>query len=69
MKIAVDLHSHSGYAGGTKNISLEGLASSMILKGIDVLGTGDCLFPVWQRRCRGNIYYRLTTKNLLWLKD
>jgi len=55
MKIAVDLHSHSGYAGGTKNISLEGLASSMILKGIDVLGTGDCLFPVWQKELENKL--------------
>lgn len=55
MKIAVDLHSHSGYAGGTSNISLEGLASSMILKGIDVLGTGDCLFPVWKQELENNL--------------
>ncbi|MCD4818356.1 MAG: endonuclease Q family protein [Candidatus Cloacimonetes bacterium] len=45
MKIAVDLHSHSGYAGGVGQISLEDVSRTMKLKGIDVFGTGDCLFP------------------------
>lgn len=45
MKIAVDLHSHSGYAGGVGQILLEDVSRTMKLKGIDVFGTGDCLFP------------------------
>lgn len=43
--IAADLHSHSGYAGGVGKISLEKIAAAMQMKGIDVFGTGDCLFP------------------------
>ena len=45
MKLAVDLHSHSGYAGGVGQIELAAVSSTMKLKGIDVFGTGDCIFP------------------------
>lgn len=45
MRIAVDLHSHSGYAGGVGQIELSQVSHSMKLKGIDIFGTGDCLFP------------------------
>jgi DNA helicase II / ATP-dependent DNA helicase PcrA len=45
MKLAVDLHSHSGYAGGVGQIELSSVSQTMKLKGIDVFGTGDCLFP------------------------
>ncbi len=45
MKLAVDLHSHSGYAGGVGQIELPAVSRTMKLKGIDVFGTGDCLFP------------------------
>ncbi|MCD4797178.1 MAG: endonuclease Q family protein [Candidatus Cloacimonetes bacterium] len=45
MQIAVDLHSHSGYAGGVGQIELSDVSRAMKLKGIDVFGTGDCLFP------------------------
>jgi ATP-dependent DNA helicase UvrD/PcrA len=45
MKLAVDLHSHSGYAGGVGQIELKAVSATMKLKGIDVFGTGDCLYP------------------------
>ena len=45
MRLAVDLHSHSGYAGGVGQIELPAVSRTMKLKGIDVFGTGDCLFP------------------------
>jgi uncharacterized protein (TIGR00375 family) len=45
MRLAVDLHSHSGYAGGVGQIELSSVSGTMKLKGIDVFGTGDCLFP------------------------
>ncbi|MDO9577302.1 MAG: endonuclease Q family protein [Candidatus Cloacimonadales bacterium] len=45
MKLAVDLHSHSGYAGGVGQIELRSVSATMKLKGIDVFGTGDCLYP------------------------
>ncbi|HNX01887.1 MAG TPA: endonuclease Q family protein, partial [Candidatus Cloacimonadota bacterium] len=46
MQLAVDLHSHSGYAGGVGNVSLDDIAVAMQYKGIDVYGCGDCLFPL-----------------------
>lgn len=49
MAFAVDLHSHSSYAGGAGKIDLKAVADTMKLKGIDVFGVGDCLFPAWQK--------------------
>ncbi len=45
MDLVVDLHSHSGYAGGVGTIKLESVSKTMKYKGIDVFGTGDCIFP------------------------
>ena len=45
MNLAVDLHSHSGYAGGVGTILLEDVSTTMKKKGIDVFGTGDVLLP------------------------
>lgn len=45
MKLAVDLHSHSSYAGGVGKIRLDDISAIMKMKGIDVFGTGDCLCP------------------------
>jgi len=45
MNLAVDLHSHSGYAGGVGTILLEDISRTMKMKGIDVFGTGDVLLP------------------------
>ncbi len=45
MKLAIDLHSHSGYAGGVGQIKLEDICKTMKFKGIDIFGTGDCLLP------------------------
>ena len=49
MRYVVDLHSHSGYAGGVGNISLEGVADAMAVKGINAFGVGDCLQPAWRQ--------------------
>lgn len=45
MNLAVDLHSHSGYAGGVGQVLLTKVSEVMKQKGIDVFGTGDCLLP------------------------
>ena len=47
MQINCDLHCHSGYAGGVGNICLRDVESTMPLKGIDVVGTGDALQEKW----------------------
>lgn len=45
MIIRLDLHSHSGYAGGVGKVPLDKIAAAMVFKGLDVFGTGDCLYP------------------------
>ncbi|NOQ56044.1 MAG: hypothetical protein GQ477_04535 [Nanohaloarchaea archaeon] len=55
MLINCDLHSHSGYAGGVGQISLDDLEAAMDKKGIDVFGTGDCLHPLWSRFLKDNV--------------
>jgi PHP family Zn ribbon phosphoesterase len=63
LEIAVDLHAHSVFAGGTQalKLSAEKVRSNrkkainhliktnetMPLKGIDLIGTGDCQFRIW----------------------
>ena len=47
MEINADLHAHSGYAGGVGKISLKKIDEMMSLKGIHIIGTGDCLHPGW----------------------
>ena len=48
MKINVDLHYHSGASGGVGKINLTDFLNIAPLKGIDVVGSGDCLCPVSQ---------------------
>jgi len=50
MRYVVDLHSHSGYAGGVGDISLPVVAETMAQKGINAFGVGDCLQPAWNER-------------------
>ncbi|MFX1298743.1 MAG: endonuclease Q family protein, partial [Promethearchaeota archaeon] len=48
MKVNADLHCHSGASGGVGNLDIEKVAKeTMPLKGIHLLGTGDCLHPQW----------------------
>ncbi len=47
MKVNADLHCHTGASGGVGNLSFEKVAETMPLKGINLLGTGDCQHPEW----------------------
>ena len=55
MKVNIDLHSHSNYSPGVFNISLEKVAYAMRLKGVDIIGTGDCLFSKWREFLEKNL--------------
>jgi len=55
MRINIDLHSHSNYSPGVFNIDLEKVAYVMGLKGVDIIGTGDCLFPKWRDLIERNL--------------
>ncbi len=56
MRLAVDLHSHSGYAGGVGDISLADVSATMKLKGIEVFGTGDCLLPARMQELQAQLH-------------
>ena len=43
----VDLHCHSSYAGGTGSLDLQTAVKNMPMKGVELVGTGDCLYPPW----------------------
>jgi DNA helicase-2/ATP-dependent DNA helicase PcrA len=48
MEFAADLHLHSRYAGGvSKAMTLPAIAAWAQRKGMDLLGTGDCLQESW----------------------
>jgi len=49
MHIDADLHIHSRFSGGTSpKMTVQRLATAAQQKGIHLLGTGDCLHPVWR---------------------
>ena len=61
-----DLHVHSHYARATsKNLNLESLYQWARVKGIHLVGTGDCTHPAWLRELKekltpeGNGFFRL----------
>jgi uncharacterized protein (TIGR00375 family) len=49
MRVVADLHIHSRFARGCSDaITVETLEKWACIKGLDVLGTGDCLHPEWR---------------------
>ena len=48
MPYIADLHTHSRFAGAcSPQLTIPNLAKWAQLKGIDLLGSGDCLYPGW----------------------
>lgn len=48
MLLAADLHLHSRYSKGVSPaMTLENIAEWSLRKGMDIVGTGDCLQPAW----------------------
>ncbi|MFT3870339.1 MAG: endonuclease Q family protein [Nibricoccus sp.] len=57
MKLAVDLHLHSRYAGHVSpDMTLPRIITCAQCKGLDVLGTGDCLQSDWLREIEGHLF-------------
>jgi uncharacterized protein (TIGR00375 family) len=53
MNINADLHIHSRYSAATSpKMDLPTLSTEALRKGIQLLGTGDCLHPKWLREIR-----------------
>ncbi len=56
MEKICDLHIHSRYSGGTSNlINIKNLAQNCRIKGIDIVGTGDCFHPLWFKEIKLNL--------------
>ena len=56
MEKICDLHIHSRYSGGTSNqINIRKIAQNCRLKGIDIVGTGDCFHPLWLKEINLNL--------------
>lgn len=53
MLVNADLHIHSRFSGGvSSNMTLPVLSAESKKKGIQLLGTGDCLHPQWLREIK-----------------
>lgn len=53
MLINADFHVHSPYSGGTsEKIDLKLFAEGAKKKGLNLIATGDCLHPVWQKEIK-----------------
>ena len=66
MKFIADLHIHSHYSRATsKNLTPEYLDYWAKVKGIQVVGTGDCIHPGWLKELKEKLepaesgFYRL----------
>lgn len=51
-----DLHIHSKFSGGaSKNIDIFKIAYNCNIKGVNIVGTGDCLHPLWLSELLSNL--------------
>ena len=51
-----DLHIHSKFSGGaSKKIDIFKIAFNCNMKGIELVGTGDCLHPLWLTELKNNL--------------
>ena len=56
MQKVCDLHIHSKYSGGaSKNIDIFKIALNCEKKGINIVGTGDCLHPSWLNKLKNSL--------------
>jgi len=57
-KYYVDLHIQSRYtASATKDITVKNLARQARIKGLNIIGTGDCLHPKWREELERELQY------------
>ena len=56
MKAFCDLHIHSHYSRATSEMmDLEQISRYALLKGLDVVGTGDFAHPRWLEEIKGKL--------------
>jgi uncharacterized protein (TIGR00375 family) len=57
MTYIADLHIHSRFSQAcSKELNIPNLAKWAKIKGINLMGTGDCLHPVWLEELKKNLY-------------
>src|SRR3990167_8798552 len=65
MQLTVDLHIHGPYARAcSRNTTLQRLEDNAKVKGLSLLGTGDCLHPKWFHSITE--YLKEDEKGILW---
>ena len=68
MKVIADLHVHGRYAAAcSKDLSINNLEKYARIKGVDVLGTGDCLHPQWLDEIKNTLAQ--DENGILWTKN
>src|SRR2546421_12335102 len=56
MRVFADLQLHSPYSRATsKNMNLKELAHFASMKGLNLVGTGDCTHPDWRKEIRTDL--------------
>lgn len=60
--VRADLHIHSRFSRATsKNLTVRNLASHAAVKGIHLIGTGDCTHPAWLKELENELVYNNNT--------
>lgn len=68
MKTIVDLHIHGAYAMAcSKQTTIQKLADNAKIKGLNLLGTGDCLHPKWFQNISSEL--QEDHNGILWTKE
>jgi len=68
MKFIADLHVHGRYSRAcSKDLSIYNLEKYAKIKGVNLLGTGDCLHPLWLNEIKNNL--KEDENGILWTKN
>ncbi len=70
MRQVLDLHIHSPYARAcSPGISLESIAKTCLIKGVDIIGTGDFTHPLWFKEIKTKLSETFPGSGLYSLKS
>ncbi len=68
MKVTADLHVHGRFARAcSKDLSIKKLEENARIKGVSLLGTGDCLQPDWIKEINDNL--QQDENGILWTEN
>ena len=70
MRQVLDLHIHSPYARAcSPSISLESIAKTCLVKGVDIVGSGDFTHPLWFKEIKESLSETFLGSGLYSLKS